>query len=392
MSDPLERRTVVTGIGRSAVGRRLGRTGLDLALEACLTAIEDAGLTPADIDGLSNYPGGTAGDRAFAGPGAGEIHEALRLELNWYSGSGEGPGQLQAFFHAAMAIGAGLARHVLVYRGTTQSSARVVSGPPKPTTRPGPSEWQLPFGAVSAANWIAMIAKRHFHEFGTTREQLAQVALTERANGILSGQAVYSEPLTMEEYLDSRMISTPLCLFDCDVPIDGATAFVLSSVDAIADVPKTPLQINAIGTAIRSRPGWDQWRDLTSMAAFDAADHMWSRTELRRFDVDIAELYDGFSLFSLLWLEAFGFCPRGESGAYVESGSRIALTGILPLNTGGGQLTSGRLHGYGHVHEACVQLRGEGGARQVHPQPAVALVSNGGGPTAGCLIMTAGIW
>jgi acetyl-CoA acetyltransferase len=371
---------VISGIGRSPIGRRLGRSGLDLTLEACLAAIADAGLTPRDVDGLSNYPGGTAANRDFAGPGAAEILEALRLEVGWYLASGEGPSQLQSFVNAALAVSAGLATHVLVYRGTTESSARVTKGAPLPTTRPGPSEWQLPFGATSAAHWTAMIARSHFDRYGTTREQLAQIALTERANAVDNPHAVYRDALTMDDYLAARMVSTPLCLYDCDVPVDGAYAFVVSSVDRAADLPNVPIHLNAVGTAIRGRPLWDQWRDLAAMAATDAGSHLWTRTDLRPADVDVAQLYDGFSIYSMLWLEALGFCPPGESGPFVEGGTRIARTGELPINTGGGQLSGGRVHGTGHIHEACLQLRGEAGAHQLRRQPEVAVVAGRGDP------------
>jgi acetyl-CoA acetyltransferase len=124
------------------------------------------------------------------------------------------------------------------------------------------------------------------------------------------------------------------------------------------------------------------------MAGVDAAAEMWSRTSLRPDDIDVAELYDGFTFLTLAWLEALGICAEGESGAFVEDGSRIALDGMLPLNTYGGQLSAGRLHGYWALHEACVQLRGDAGARQVARQPEVAVVSAGGGPIAGCMLLT----
>jgi acetyl-CoA acetyltransferase len=147
-----------------------------------------------------------------------------------------------------------------------------------------------------------------------------------------------------------------------------------------------------VGTALRGRASWDQYGNLASMAAEGAAAHLWRRTALRPADVDLAQLYDGFSILALVWLEALGFCAPGEGGAFLGDGSRIALTGELPLNTAGGQLSGGRLHGYGHLHEACLQLRGGAGARQVRRRggdtPKVAVVSNGGGPIAGCLLLT----
>jgi acetyl-CoA acetyltransferase len=186
------------------------------------------------------------------------------------------------------------------------------------------------------------------------------------------------------------MISSPLCLFDCDAPCDGSTALVVSHADSAPDAPHPACHVNAVGTALRGRPSWDQFDDMTSMAARDAAASMWERTELSPADVDIAQLYDGFSVLPLVWLEALGFCGRGESGPFVDGGSRIALDGELPLNTAGGQLSAGRLHGFGLLHEACVQLRGEGGERQVPGRHEVAAVANGGGPIAGTMLLTRG--
>ena len=144
---------------------------------------------------------------------------------------------------------------------------------------------------------------------------------------------------------------------------------------------------NKLGAELDYDESWDQWDDMTTMAARDAAASLWERTNLRPGDVDVAELYDGFSFLALVWLEAMGFCGRGDSGPFVQDGKRIALDGDLPLNTNGGQLSGGRLHGFGFIHEACVQLRGEGGDRQV-PGAEVAAVTNGGGPIAGAMLLT----
>ena len=141
-------------------------------------------------------------------------------------------------------------------------------------------------------------------------------------------------------------------------------------------------------SALRGRPSWDQFDDLTTMALRDASAMLWERTDLRPTDVDVAELYDGFSFITLAWLEALGFCKQGEGGPFIEGGARIARDGQIPLNTHGGQLSAGRLHGYGFLHEACVQLWGEGGERQVAGDPQVAVAAAGGGPLAGCLLLT----
>jgi acetyl-CoA acetyltransferase len=401
--EPLERRAVISGIGQSAVGRRLGRTDLDLTVEAALEAIADAGLTRDDIDGLSTYPGMAAGTPGFAGPTTPEVQDAMALSLNWHDGGGEGAGQMRAVISAALAVGAGLARHVLVYRTVTEGSAQgtggrqpIGGGGGRGAPRFGGfMQWTLPFGAVSAANWLALVAQRRMHEFGLTREQLGQIALNGRRNAALNPKAIYTDPMTMDDYLAARMITTPLCLFDCDAPCDGSTAVIVSHRDVAGDLDHAAVQINAVGTALRGRPSWDQFDDMTTMAARDAGASMWERTELKPTDVDTVQLYDGFSILSMVWLEALGFCGRGESGPFVEGGGAIAREGLLPLNTAGGQLSGGRLHGFGLIHEACVQLRGEGGARQVVREggrmPDVAAVANGGGPIAGSMLLTRGV-
>ncbi|MDH6242741.1 thiolase family protein [Mycobacterium sp. OTB74] len=387
-----ERRAIISGIGQSDVGRRLGRGGLDLTIDAALEAIADAGLEVSDIDGLATYPGGVSAPPGYAGPGTPALQDALRLSLNWHSGGPEGPAQLQAIVNAVMAVATGLARHVLVYRTVTEATAQ--GNAPRAGLGVGTSgvggdlQWMLPFRAYSAANWMAMYAQRHSHEFGTSREQLAQIALNGRANAARNPRAVYREPLSLEQYLASRMVSSPFCLYDCDVPVDGSTAVVVSGAEHATAVDHPVARVEAVGTALRGRPSWDQWDDMTTMAARDAAAHMWSRTELGPDDVDFAELYDGFSFLTMAWLEALGFCGQGESGPFIEGGKRISLDGELPINTHGGQLSAGRLHGFGFVHEAVLQLRGEAGERQVRGRPEVTAVSNGGGPLAGCMLLT----
>jgi acetyl-CoA acetyltransferase len=396
---------VISGIGQSDVGRRLHRDPLDLTLDACLEAIEDAGLTRDDIDGVSTYPGAMDVPPGFSGAGVTEVQDALRLNLNWYAGGLESPGQLGSVVNACMAVATGLADHVLCFRTVWEGSAQGDKG--RAAVMPGIGggggrgglprvggfmQWRLPYGAPSAANWIAMMAMRHFHEFGTTREQLAWIALNGRRNAAINPKGVYREPMSLDDYLGVRMVSSPLCLYDCDVPADGSTAVIVSRADASADFRRPPVHVDAVGTAIHGRPSWDQWDDLTTMALRDASAQLWTRTDLTPADVDVAELYDGFSFITVCWLEALGFCAKGEGGAFIDGGANIARDGVVPLNTHGGQLSSGRLHGYGFLHEACVQLRGEGGERQVvrsgGRRPEVAVAGAGGGPLAGCLLLT----
>jgi acetyl-CoA acetyltransferase len=398
----LERRAAISGIGQSEIGRRLGRDPLALTLEACLAAIADAGLRPADIDGLATYPGAMGGAPGFTGAGITEVHDALRLRLDWYSGGIERPGQLGCVIDACAAVACGYARHVLCFRSVWEGTAQGKGGRSGIGVGGGGGagggggfrasgpmmEYTLPFRAYSAANWIAMYAQRHFHEYGTTREQLAQIALNARKNAAGNPKAIYREPLTMEQYLGARTISTPFGLYDCDVPCDGGTAVIVSHVDAARDLRRAPLRVEACGSALRGRPSWDQFDDLTTMALRDAAAMLWERTDLCPGDVDVAELYDGFSFIALAWLEALGFCPKGEGGRFIEGGAAIARDGEIPLNTNGGQLSGGRLHGFGFLHEACVQLWGEGGERQVPGNPRVAVAAAGGGPLGGCMLLT----
>ncbi|HEX2486086.1 MAG TPA: thiolase family protein [Myxococcota bacterium] len=393
-----ERKAAVTGLGQSRVGRRLGVDPLALTLDACLEAIEDAGLRREDVDGLSTYPGAFVGGApGFSGAGVTEVQDALRLNLSWFSGGIEQPGQLGSVVNACAAVAAGLARHVLCFRTVWESTAQgggrragIGTGGGGRFRASGALQWTLPFGAASAAVWIALMARRHFHEFGTTREQLAGIALATRRHAARNPKAIYREPLTLDDYLAARMISTPLCLYDCDIPVDGSTAFLISHVDAARDLRRPLVRFEAAGTALRGRPSWDQFDDLTTMALRDAAAMLWSRTDLRPSDVDVAELYDGFSFIALCWLEALGFCGRGEGGAFVEGGTRIGPGGELPLNTHGGQLSAGRLHGYGFLHEAVTQLRGDAGGRQVPGRPEVAVAAAGGGPLGGCVLLTRG--
>jgi acetyl-CoA acetyltransferase len=311
--------------------------------------------------------------------------------------------------NAALAVSCGLADHVLCFRTVTEGSAQGDKG--RSAVMPGMGgggggggrgaprvggfmQWVLPYGIPSAVSWIALMARRHFHEFGTTREQLGAIAVNGRRNAALNPKAIYRDPMTLDDYLAVRMISDPLCLYDCDVPSDGSTAVVVSRADAAADLAHPAARIESVGTAIHGRPSWDQWDDLTTMALRDASAMLWANSALAPGDVDVAELYDGFSFITMCWLEGLGFCGKGEGGPFVEGGARIAREGDVPLNTHGGQLSAGRLHGYGFLHEAVLQLRGEAGERQVvRPggrQPEVAVAAAGGGPLAGCLLLTRG--
>jgi acetyl-CoA acetyltransferase len=223
--------------------------------------------------------------------------------------------------------------------------------------------------------------------YGTTKEQLGWLAVNSRRNAGLNPRAAFRDPMTMDDYLAARPVSTPFGLFDCDVPIDGSIAVVVSHADYGTDCPNRPVAVEAIGGTYGSG-GWFHRDDFPKMASVEAAAEMWSRTDLTASDVDVAELYDGFTYLTFAWLEALGFCADGEAGPFVEGAKRIALDGALPLNTYGGQLSAGRMHGYWLLHEACLQLRGQAGERQLARRPEVAVAAAGGGPIAACMVLT----
>jgi len=372
-------KVIISGIGQTEVGRRLGVEPLRLTADGCLRAIADAGLTPGDIDGLSTYPGSSQPALGFSGGSVREIHDLLGIEPDWVSGGIEAPGQLGAVVNAAMAVATGLAKHVLCWRSIWEGTAQGAGGRRGYGAGAGrvggTMSWQLPFGAT-AANLAALQIRARMQRFGLTREQLAAVPLVARSHAALNPNAVYREPFTLDDYLNARMISTPLCLYDCDVPCDGATAFVVSRAEHATALDHAAVGVEALSCAHHDRFGWEYGQDITRISSRWSTD-LWERTTLTPGDVDVAQCYDGFSIFTHCWLEDLGFCEVGEAGAFVEGGSRISLDGELPLNTSGGQLSGGRLHGFGFLHEACVQLRGEGGDRQVAGEPEVAAVGVG---------------
>ena len=391
---PFDGKAVLTGAGKSQVGRRLGRTGLDLTLEAVLRAIADAGLDVDDIDGIASYPGPGVLDPGFSGAGVQDVRNALGLSCRWYISSLETAGQIGPAIEACMAVALGLANHVVVFRSVWESTAAAQAGGGRASVLfsggklPPKLEYVAPFGALSAANWLAMPTQRYMHDHGLTREQLGAIPINARRNAGLNPDAVYREPMSMDDYLGARMISEPLCLYDCDAPCDGATAVIVSRRDAANGLPRHPLTVESVGPGMFERATWDQRSDLTTMAAHDSAATLWQNTPLTPADVDMAQIYDGFSFLTVIWLEALGFCDHGKVGEFIDGGERIALDGDLPINTSGGQLSGGRLHGMGFLHEACVQMWGEGGDRQTPKTPEVVAVGVGGGPVAGSMLLS----
>ncbi|MRJ77255.1 3-ketoacyl-CoA thiolase [Aeromicrobium sp. SMF47] len=387
-SKKFEDDVALTGVGQSRVGRRLMVDPLSLTVEASLKAIEDAGLTIDEIDGLATYPGNAPAGMSEGGVMA--VEEALQIRPTWVNGGGETPGQIGSIMAAMLAVSAGLCRHVLCFRTVWQGSysAMTRSGAWKVGNEraTGMMEWRAPFGAVSAANWIACNASNYFHTYGGGRETLGHIAINARKNAMLNPEAVYRDPMTMDDYMSARMVTSPFGLFDCDVPVDGAIAVIVSAAETVKDRPKPAVFVEAVGTQIMERLSWDQDTLTHLPQTLGPSAHLWSRTSLTPEDVDVAQLYDGFTFNCLSYLEALGFCELGGAKDFIDEGRGIALDGRLPLNTHGGQLSAGRLHGYGFVREAMLQLRGEATGRQVAGAQ-VAAVAAGGGVPSGVMLL-----
>jgi acetyl-CoA acetyltransferase len=386
----ISRKVVVAGVGYSPIARRTGRSEGSLAVEACMNAIGDAGFTTQDIDGLAVWP-----DRistAFEGPSIAYMYRALGLSnVRYYQAFGVGPGQMSSIVGATYAIASGAARVVVCFRahlrqeqryyvpGTLSDDANVAAGD---------LAFRAPYGVPAGAPRSALWAQRHAYEFGTTDEHRGAVVLTCREHAQLNPRAVwYGTPLTMSEYLESDLISSPLRILDCDMPVDGAVGVVLTSAEYERDLPRRPVYIDALAHGTGPSLSFDTWPDVTFMAGREIASELWSRSSVTPDDVDVCQLYDGFSTLALCWLEDLGFVGKGEAGDWFLEGRGKLRGGDLPVNTDGGQLGVGRLHGFGKLAETVHQLRGECGERQV-ANAQVGLTSAGAGPLGTAILLT----
>ena len=248
----LEDRVVISGLGKSRVGRRLGVDPWSLTAAACLGAIEDAGLSVEAIDGVSTYPGAVGSTPGITGAGVDDVRALLGLRLRWHTGGLEVPGQLGALINGMLAVGSGLAEHVLCFRTVWESTAQQGVGSRAGTlsqrVHRESDQWGKPYG-LAYPSYGALMMQRYMHDSGTTREQIAQIALTDRANAALTEDAPYRDPLSLDDYLSARMISDPLCLYDCDVPIDGSIALVVSPARVTEMARGRSIPIRAIGSA-----------------------------------------------------------------------------------------------------------------------------------------------
>lgn len=385
--DRFEHRAVLSGVGRSALGRRLMVDPLSLTVDACLAAVADAGLSLDDIDGLSTYPGAVGMGMGMSEGGVTAVEEALRLRPTWINGGGELPGPGGSVIAGMLAVANGLCRHVLCFRTVWESTYATLRLGARGSGRvSGFQEWRAPFGAISAANWLAMNANQYLHRYGATRELFGRIALNDRANAARNPAAIYRDPMTMDDYLSARPITSPFGLYDCDVPCDASIAVVVSDASVAKDLPRRALRVEAVGTQILERVSWDQGTLTHEPQVLGQAAHLWTRTSLRPSDVDLALVYDGFTFNAISWLEGLGFCALGEAKDWIDDGRRIALDGELPVNPHGGQLSEGRTHGFGFLYEAFMQLRHDAGDRQV-AGATTAVVTSGGGTPSGVLLL-----
>jgi acetyl-CoA acetyltransferase len=378
----------ITGVGQSEVGVRLTRPPLLLTVDAVKDALEEAGLTIDQIDGVATYPGKMSTYLGFSPVSSDDLIEAMGIKSKWLLGAAEMGAQLSAIQAAAMAVKTGQARHVVCFRTVYEAAA--ISRPEEfpPLRRDyvdGMSQWTAPFFAISAANWTAQYAMRHMKRYGMTREQLAQIAINAHRNAAINpkASAIVKEPLSLDKYMSARMITSPFCLYDCDRFTDCATVVIVSAGDAIDEVKCQPVRIAATAASV-DRYSWDQ---VEWPASYETGADLWKKTDYKPADVDTVGFYDGFSFLPLTWLEGLGFCGKGEAHEFIDGGTRIARDGELPLNTHGGQLGAGRMHGFGFAHEVVTQLRGNAGPRQIPGDPKVGVATSGGGPMAAALLL-----
>lgn len=375
----------IVGTGLSRIGRRIDAPIGQLAVEACEAAILDAGLTADDIDGISNYPNPS---RANAGDvdgidlvSMGYLAATMPLRnLSWSCSITHGT-FVASLVEAAQAVMSGSCTSALVYRAMHNPLGRYgVAGSVKAD---GDRQFTAPYGYGDAVSSYAMLCSRYMAEHGVTREALGTFVVANRQNANRNKDAVFHDvELTLEEYLASPMIVDPLCLLDCDMPVDGCGAVVVTTAERARSLPTVPAYLagwSSSGLSYRasSVTTLEMWSERASRLAHS----LWTSSGLTPADVHQINLYDGFSFLVLMWLEAFGFCGRGEAADLIASGA-TTLTGRLPLNTSGGALGMGRLHGTPQLIEGVRQIQRRCGERQVDPCD-FSLVQSGSAAT-GC--------
>ncbi|MBW3662559.1 MAG: acetyl-CoA acetyltransferase [Actinobacteria bacterium] len=366
------RKAAIVGAALSDVGRVDDQTPFHLHYQASRRAIEDAGLGKHDVDG-------------FMSTGMGllqpvEVAEYLGLRPTYVDSTGVGGSTwLVMLEHAVAAIESGLATNVLIVYGST-ARADLKKGLRTANLSfgaRGPVQFDTPYGLSLIAKY-AMTARRHMHEYGTTIEQLANIAVDSRYNAGLNPDAYYREPITVDDVLESEMIADPFTKLQCCIRSDGGGAIVVSTAERARDLRQPPVHVLGTGSTT-SHTTMSQWEDFTLSPAARSGKLAFDHADLLPGDVDVCQFYDAFTIMVLMTFEALGFCERGEGGAYLEGGT-MRVGGAMPTNTDGGGLSACHpgMRGMFLLVEAVKQLRGEGGDRQV-PHAEVACVNGTGG-------------
>ncbi|WP_249354243.1 thiolase family protein [Rhodococcus sp. USK13] len=378
--NPMKDRVAVTGLGRSPYARDRNTTELTMVLEAATRAIADAGLTADQIDGV------VGGGLHTGGIDPAIVASALGLPSVTFWTTARPPigNHLTS---AVNAVWSGTADAVLVYhsvyrlgRGAFRERAAVGLADGRAMLGDGHTESE-PYGMFGPTGYAAW-AERYLATYDRKRQDFGLVALNGRANAADNPDAVMRDPLTMDGYLAGRMIREPLCVYDMDVPIDGADAFVVTTAERAADGPNRPVTIHALSMGLTAHPEEHLTVSLDHTGQSISANALLARSDLGINDFDVLFPYDGFSLITLHCLETYGFCKPGEAGDFLrehwdDSRGRVLIDGKVPINPHGGSLSEGGTQGAGHLREAVLQLRGESGKRQV-PHAASALLTPGG--------------
>jgi acetyl-CoA acetyltransferase len=375
-------KVAVAGVGYSALTRRSSRTLAELTIEACDAALADAGASRSDLDGLATSPTmpryggekGTADGIDVVTPYSLAGLLGVGPQLQWIGSTG---GMVtQSLVDAALAIASGICTHVIVYRSVHVPAGRYASF--GALRAAGDEQWRAPFGFSAPPAWAATVMRRYFELLGGSRADLARFIADNRANALRNPNSYWRTPLVAQDYVDARMIADPISILDCDIPVDGCAALLLTSVERARDLRQLPALLTgfAISTHVGSSGVPMTLEDMWEGSA-QTADRLWAASGLGPTDIDTAQLYDGFSIMVVTWLEGMRLVPRGEGLAFLRDGHG-SLHGQLPINTGGGALGEGRLHGMTHIAEAVIQVTDRGGQRQV-PGAAHSLVtvSNG---------------
>jgi acetyl-CoA acetyltransferase len=355
-------KTAVAGVGYTELTKASGVTVLNLATQACQVALEDAGLDAADVDGIvsfSLFEDSVPAQSVATALGRRELSYAIDLNLG-----GQAPCYAVAL--AALAVSSGVANNVLVFRALNgRSGVRIGSQPFASPT----AQYRYPIGLTAFAQLIAMWARRFMIETGATDEHLGAVVLAQRAYAATNERAIRRTPITLDEYFDAPFVVDPFRSHDCTSEVDGACAVLVTSLDRARSLARPPAVIQGAAWVTPSGSGLDMgdffsWDDWSRNCHSYLAERLWASAGIGPKDVDFAEIYDCFSSVVLFGLEGLGLVGRGESGDFVASGE-TALTGSLPVNTHGGLLCEGYLHGMNTVAEAVLQIQGRCGDRQV---------------------------